>query len=91
MIKNLLCAGLIAIAVFDTNLSYAESNVAGEEITIFADDTFKPAPKDIGAKDLGTKDIGARESTSKDLNSELLNGIKPNERNTGREFRNNKY
>ncbi|MBC7697502.1 MAG: transglycosylase SLT domain-containing protein [Bacteroidia bacterium] len=83
VIKNLLCAGLIAIAVLNSNLSYAESNVAGEEITIFADDTFKPAPKDIGAKDLGAKDIGARESTSKDLNSDLLNGIKPNDRNTG--------
>ena len=83
MIKNLLCAGLIAIAVLNSNLSYAESNVAGEEITIFADDTFKPAPKDIGAKDLGAKDIGARESASKDLNSDLLNGIKPNDRNTG--------
>ncbi len=83
MIKNLLCAGLIAIAVLNSNLSYAESNVAGEEITIFADDTFKPAPKDIGAKDLGAKDISARESASKDLNSDLLNGIKPNDRNTG--------
>ena len=88
MIKNLLCSGLIAIAVFNSNLSYAESNVAGEEITIFADDTFKPAPKDIGAKDLGVKeigvkDIGAKESTGKDLYSELLNGIKPNDRNTG--------
>lgn len=83
MIKNLLCVGLIAIAVLHSNLSYAESNVVGEEITIFTDDTFKPAPKDIGAKDLGVKDIGAKESTGKDLKSELLNGIKPNDRNTG--------
>lgn len=66
MIKNLLKAGLIAIAAINYSISHAESNVAGEEITIFADDTFKPAPKDLGTKD----------STAKNPSSDTLNGGK---------------
>lgn len=66
MIKNLLKAGLIAITAINYSISHAESNVAGEEITIFADETFKPAPKDLGTKD----------STVKNPNSDILNGGK---------------
>ena len=66
MIKNLLKAGLIAITAINYSISHAESNVAGEEITIFADDTFKPAPKDLGTKD----------STAKNPSSDILNGGK---------------
>ena len=61
-------AGLIAITAINYSISHAESNVAGEEITIFADDTFKPAPKDLGTKD----------STAKNPNSDILNGGKAN-------------
>jgi membrane-bound lytic murein transglycosylase D len=66
VIKNLLKAGLIAIVAINYSISHAESNVAGEEITIFADDTFKPAPKDLGTKD----------STAKNPSSDILNGGK---------------
>lgn len=61
-------AGLIAITAINYSISHAESNVAGEEITIFADDTFKSAPKDLGTKD----------STAKNPNSDILNGGKAN-------------
>ncbi|MDP1658556.1 MAG: transglycosylase SLT domain-containing protein [Methylotenera sp.] len=33
---------------FTCNFALAETNVAGEEIIIYADDTFKPAPRDLG-------------------------------------------
>lgn len=45
---KLILLGLLALAAVTTNFAHAESNVAGEEITIYADDTFKPAPRALG-------------------------------------------
>ncbi len=58
-----LLASVIAITSLSNHLAYAESNVAGEEITIYADDTFKPTPRDLGSKSpnndaLGTAKFG---------------------------------
>jgi membrane-bound lytic murein transglycosylase D len=44
------CVAIIsACALMSSTLVHAEFNVAGDEITIFADDTFKPAPRDLGS------------------------------------------
>ena len=58
-----LLVSVISIASLSNHLAYAESNVAGEEITIYADDTFKPTPRDLGSKSpnndaLGTAKFG---------------------------------
>lgn len=37
-----------ACVLMNSSVAHAEFNVAGDEITIFADDTFKPAPRDLG-------------------------------------------
>ncbi len=58
----ILLPGIIAITLLANNLAYAESNVAGEEIIIYADDTFKPAPRDLGSKDLTNDNLGAIKS-----------------------------
>ncbi|MGZ8258506.1 MAG: transglycosylase SLT domain-containing protein, partial [Methylotenera sp.] len=49
---------MLVISTFACTLSHAESNVAGEEITIFADDTFKPAPRTLGDTDSSTSPSG---------------------------------
>ncbi|HSI44172.1 MAG TPA: LysM peptidoglycan-binding domain-containing protein [Methylotenera sp.] len=48
-ISKLALAGLGLSCVFFSSLSYADSNVAGDEIIIYADDTYKPPPRNIGA------------------------------------------
>ena len=45
---NILLTGIVVISTLTLTPAWAESNVAGEEVTIFADDTFKPAPRDLG-------------------------------------------
>ena len=40
-------------------LSHAESNVAGDEIIIFADDNFKPALRDLGGSNLSNENSSA--------------------------------
>ncbi|MDP1521922.1 MAG: transglycosylase SLT domain-containing protein [Methylotenera sp.] len=45
---KLILSGLLAIIGVTCNVALAETNVAGEEIIIYADDTFKPAPRDLG-------------------------------------------
>ena len=49
-----LVFSLIIAGLFPSTISYAEtnavSNVAGDEIIIFSDDTFKPAIRDLGTK-----------------------------------------
>jgi membrane-bound lytic murein transglycosylase D len=44
----LMLSGLLTMIAFTCNFALAETNVAGEEIIIYADDTFKPAPRDLG-------------------------------------------
>jgi membrane-bound lytic murein transglycosylase D len=53
---------VIAIATLTNSPAYAESNVAGEEITIYADDTFKPAPRDLGSRDQTNENLGTTKS-----------------------------
>lgn len=63
LLSSILLPGIIAIAMLTNSSAYAESNVAGEEITIYADDTFKPAPRDLGSKDLTNENLGATKSS----------------------------
>ena len=51
LFSGALLISMLVISTFACTLSHAESNVAGEEITIFADDTFRPAPRDLGDTD----------------------------------------
>lgn len=60
--------------------SFTDSNVAGDEITIYADDTFKPAPRDLGGnepniKEITTKKTPATENTgSENTNTKNTRG-----------------
>lgn len=62
LFSNVLAASAITFGMLASVPSHAESNVAGEEITIFADDTFKPAPMDLGGEDSGAKNFGSNQS-----------------------------
>lgn len=53
------------------NLAHAESNVAGEEITIFSDDTFKPMPKGVMTKELSDDSINTQNSAGDTLRDAL--------------------
>lgn len=45
-----ICVAIISTcALVNSTSAQAEFNVAGDEIIIFADDTFKPAPRDLGS------------------------------------------
>lgn len=46
--SKLLLSGLLAVVGVTINMAHAESNLAGEEIIIYTDDTFKPAPRALG-------------------------------------------
>ncbi|MES2013077.1 MAG: transglycosylase SLT domain-containing protein [Pseudomonadota bacterium] len=48
---RLLLIGITLGSTFAYSSSHAESNLAGDEIVIYADDSFKPAPRDFGNKD----------------------------------------
>jgi membrane-bound lytic murein transglycosylase D len=63
LLSSILVPGIVAIATLTNSSAYAESNVAGEEITIYADDTFKPAPRDLGNRDLTNENSGATKSS----------------------------
>ena len=49
MTSQMALTGLSLFCIFSSNLSYADSNVAGDEIIIYADDTYKPPPRNLGA------------------------------------------
>ncbi|NOT66314.1 MAG: transglycosylase SLT domain-containing protein [Methylotenera sp.] len=53
------------------NLAHAESNVAGEEITIFSDDTFKPMPRGVMTKELSDDSINTQNSAGDTLRDAL--------------------
>lgn len=63
LLSSILLPGIVAIATLTNSSAYAESNVAGDEITIYADDTFKPAPRDLGSKDFTNENSGATKSS----------------------------
>ena len=46
---SMLKLALAGFCVFTSSYSYADSNVAGDEIIIYADDTYKPPPRNIGS------------------------------------------
>ncbi len=58
LFSGALVMTILATGILTCTLSHAESNVAGEEITIFADDTFKPAPRDLSGEDQNAKKLG---------------------------------
>lgn len=62
---------LVPIIVFTCNNSHAESNVMGEEITVFPDDTFKPAPRDLGGKDSTNENFGVKKPGGNRLGDSL--------------------
>ncbi|MDP1765837.1 MAG: transglycosylase SLT domain-containing protein [Methylotenera sp.] len=49
LVNKQILSGLVTITAFSCNFALAETNLAGEEIIIYADDTFKPAPRDLGS------------------------------------------
>lgn len=68
LFSGVLVTVTLAIGMFTCTLSHAESNVAGEEITIYADDTFKPAPRDLSGEDQGAKKSGGNRSETRMYN-----------------------
>ncbi len=62
-ITGLCIAGLLLCTTAIAE-PYSDSNVAGDEIIIYADDTFKPAPRDLGASDQNAKDALNKKSTA---------------------------
>lgn len=56
--SGVLMSATLVIGMLTCTLSHAESNVAGEEITIYADDSFKPAPRDLSGEDQRAKRLG---------------------------------
>ena len=48
-VLNLALAGISLFCVFTSCYSYADSNVAGDEIIIYADDSYKPPQRNIGS------------------------------------------
>ncbi len=50
--SKLIWSGLMAISTSICHLTvHADTNVMGEEIIIYSDDTYKPAPRDLGSSD----------------------------------------
>lgn len=61
--NKLIWSGLIAISTAICHLTvHADTNVMGEEIIIYSDDTYKPAPRDLGSSDKSStkKSVGSR-------------------------------
>lgn len=48
-IPKMFAAVIFITATFGSTFSHADSNVAGDEIIIYADDTYKPPQRNIGA------------------------------------------
>lgn len=49
--------GITLCSLYLCSQAYAEANVAGDEIIIFADDTFKPATRDLGSQETNTQNL----------------------------------
>lgn len=78
-----MCVAIITTCTLvNSTLAHAEFNVAGDEIIIFADDTFKPAPRVLGNTDINnpaesspTNDI-SQADTINIVNDDLWQRIK---------------
>lgn len=71
---NSLCfhlLGAILGSVFFCTILHAETNAAGEEIIIYADDTYKPAQRDLGGKDNRTEDSSSTSNMGDGVESRL--------------------
>ncbi len=55
--------------------SYTEPNSASDEIIIFADDTFKPAPRDLGGSEIQAEEAISKNAESENDNSENVSNI----------------
>ncbi len=68
--------GFCLASLFTSPLLHAESstesNVAGDEIIIFADDTFKPAPRDLGVIDNRAKDPIPKNTGAENINKNSM-------------------
>jgi len=60
-------ASLLASATLHAE-PLTDSNVAGDEIIIYADDTFKPAPRALGGTETNTKEPATKKSSVTDAN-----------------------
>lgn len=72
LILSVVLLGIFNAAILKSSPAIAESNVAGEEITIYPDDTSKLLPKDFSSKDFSNKDLAG-----KDSNNENSAAVKP--------------
>ncbi len=74
--SKFIWSALMAIATAMPSLSaYADTNVMGEEIIIYSDDGYKPAPRDIGAGDKTASDkITSDKSASDKATAKKLGG-----------------
>lgn len=82
LILSIALLAMLGAAILKSSIANAESNVAGEEITIYPDDTSKLLPKDFSNKDHSSKDLLNKEQPNKDLigkdnNYENAGAIKP--------------
>jgi membrane-bound lytic murein transglycosylase D len=57
---------------------FAETNVAGDEIIIFSDDTFKPARRDLGDRDATIKEVNFRKAETSHIRNLLSMKINSN-------------
>lgn len=69
VISSLWLAASFASSLLTCLPVWAESNVAGEEIIIFSDDTFKPARRDLGDRDLASPRNSGTNSSNDLLNN----------------------
>lgn len=59
-----LCVVSLSISTPSLAESYTDSNVAGDEIIIFSDDTYKPATRDLGTTEAGIKEPVPKKNTA---------------------------
>lgn len=65
--SKLIWPALIAISTAIPSLSaHADTNVMGEEIIIYSDDGYKPAPRDLGVIDKSTNEKTTSDKSSSD-------------------------
>lgn len=62
-VPKLFATGVCLSVALLSNLSHADSNVAGDEIIIFADDTYKPQQRNIGADASNSNNAGNNTAT----------------------------
>lgn len=62
-VPKLFATGVCLSVAIVSNLSHADSNVAGDEIIIYADDTYKPPQRNIGADTSNPANAGSNPST----------------------------